>query len=93
MTQRDFVYWLQGYFEMLDPSGTAPMPLGIEQVRVLRQHLQLVFKHEAAPPQKVQFVPPYHDEGLRQLDWQRKLQEMGTTATFTGAWPETVAVC
>lgn len=38
MTPRDFVYWLQGYFE-LTPGEQGLSP---EQVKVIKDHLQLV---------------------------------------------------
>lgn len=42
MTSRDFVYWLQGYFEInLDNTG-----LSVEQTDIIQKHLALVFKHE-----------------------------------------------
>lgn len=44
MTSRDFVYWLQGYFE-LAPSQA----LSIEQTELIRRHLSMVFKHEIDP--------------------------------------------
>lgn len=44
MTSRDFCYWLQGYFEILDPAGIAQLPMGPVQVEVMRKHLALVLK-------------------------------------------------
>ena len=44
MRSRDFVYWLQGYFE-LAPS----QPLNLEQTELIRRHLSMVFKHEIDP--------------------------------------------
>lgn len=44
MTSRDFVYWLQGALEL---SGNET--LSKEQVAVIRNHLNLVFKHEIDP--------------------------------------------
>jgi hypothetical protein len=61
MTSRDFCYWLQGYFEVLDPDNenakvTAGddryvpyIPLGPKQIKCIREHLALVFKHEIDP--------------------------------------------
>ncbi len=55
MTTRDFVYWLQGYFEILgelqnDDSGfDAKNRLTLAQVRCIRNHLNMVFKHEIDP--------------------------------------------
>lgn len=44
MTSRDFVYWLQGFFEIADPKTLNEIQL--DQVRC---HLNLVFKHEIDP--------------------------------------------
>lgn len=44
MTSRDFVYWLQGYFEM---SGATA--LTAEQTECVKRHLALVFTHEIDP--------------------------------------------
>lgn len=49
MTSRDFCYWLQGYFEIngaIHGNGRSITP---EEVRVIRTHLALVFKHEIDP--------------------------------------------
>lgn len=43
MTSRDFVYWLQGFAEI---HGKAPSD---EQWTTIRNHLNLVFKHEIDP--------------------------------------------
>ena len=40
MTERDFVYWLQGYFEITDLDN-----LTKEQVKMIKSHLNLVFHH------------------------------------------------
>lgn len=43
MTSRDFVYWLQGLFELgADPVTT----LNERQTTLIRAHLQMVFVHE-----------------------------------------------
>jgi hypothetical protein len=44
MTSRDFVYWLQGFFEV-----SKPLSLSNEQIEVIKNHLNLVFKHEIDP--------------------------------------------
>lgn len=56
MNSRDFVYWLQGYFELeesqhkLDINDIPePQPLNQMQVRIIRNHLNMVFKHEIDP--------------------------------------------
>ena len=43
MQARDFCFWLQGYFEI--QGGDA---LTAERVAVIRQHLGLVFQHDAS---------------------------------------------
>lgn len=44
MTSRDFCFWLQGFFEL----GEEKI-LTKEQTELVKQHLQLVFKHEIDP--------------------------------------------
>lgn len=44
MTSRDFVYWLQGYFEISDATK-----LTSKQVEVVKNHLAMVFIHEIDP--------------------------------------------
>ena len=44
MTSRDFVYFLQGFFEI---SNTEEITK--EQTRIIKNHLNLVFKHEIDP--------------------------------------------
>ncbi len=44
MTSRDFVYWLQGLFELTDPPH-----LDVRQTALIKAHLALVFKHELDP--------------------------------------------
>lgn len=52
MTSREFCYWLQGYFEI---EGNQPRPpeygesLNSSQIRMIRNHLNMVFKHEIDP--------------------------------------------
>ena len=44
MTSRDFAYWLQGYFEIQNPTVITE-----DKVVLIKQHLNLVFKHEIDP--------------------------------------------
>lgn len=44
MYSQDFCYWLQGYFEL---SGTKE--LNEKQIEIVKNHLNLVFKHEIDP--------------------------------------------
>jgi hypothetical protein len=41
MRARDFVFWLQGFFELEEPAT-----LGPPQVELVRKRLALVFEHE-----------------------------------------------
>lgn len=45
MNPVDFCYWLQGYFEL----SANPAELTIDQVKVIRNHLNLVFVHSIDP--------------------------------------------
>jgi hypothetical protein len=73
MTSRDFVFWLQGYFEILDPSlEAAPFPLGPAQVKSIRDHLQLVFTHDINPPPP---TPP--PAAVTPRTWHEHLQSSG----------------
>lgn len=50
MTSRDFVYWLQGLFELSDcDKNKVNNSLSIEQTACIRNHLAMVFKHEIDP--------------------------------------------
>ncbi len=56
MKSRDFCYWLQGYFEIAqaaihqDQNGNRPaIGLNGEQLQIVRNHLNMVFKHEIDP--------------------------------------------
>ena len=44
MQSRDFCYWLQGFFEISNKSEFTP-----QQVNMIRNHLNLVFRHEIDP--------------------------------------------
>lgn len=44
MTSRDFVYWLQGFFEISQAEEITP-----EQTEMIKKHLNLVFVHEIDP--------------------------------------------
>ena len=62
MESRDFVYWLQGFFEVAEPKQ-----LNARQVQLIRAHLNLVFKHEIDPSmgseEHRQELQKVHDEG------------------------------
>lgn len=44
MTSRDFVYWLQGLFELAEP-----LTLNKKQTEAIKNHLSMVFVHEIDP--------------------------------------------
>lgn len=52
MTSRDFCYWLQGYFEIIN-AGTenpdAPLWLDEGEAACIQKHLAMVFLHEIDP--------------------------------------------
>jgi hypothetical protein len=45
MRSDQFIYWLQGFFELSENDK----PLTIEQVQTIKNHLKLVFLHEIDP--------------------------------------------
>lgn len=56
MTGRDFCYWLQGYFEVTENierqefgQDMKDISLSENQIKIIRAHLNLVFKHEIDP--------------------------------------------
>jgi hypothetical protein len=44
MTSRDFCYWLQGLFELQNPTT-----LDARQTELIKRHLNMVFFHEIDP--------------------------------------------
>lgn len=61
MTSQDFVYWLQGFFEISDATSISE-----KQTEIIKNHLKLVFFHEIDPsytndPQKQQQMQNIHD--------------------------------
>ena len=44
MTSRDFVFWLQGFYELTDPTT-----LNAQQTDLIKRHLALVFVHDIDP--------------------------------------------
>lgn len=55
MTSRDFAFWLQGFFEVANPST-----IGSKETEMIKKHLNLVFKHEIDPS----MGSPEHQEEL-----------------------------
>jgi len=44
MTSRDFAFWLQGFFEITEPTDISSV-----QTEMIKAHLKLVFVHEIDP--------------------------------------------
>jgi hypothetical protein len=51
MTSREFCYWLQGFFELQPANVASSTALTAEQTQIVRNHLNMVFKHEIDPSQ------------------------------------------
>jgi hypothetical protein len=52
MKATEFCYWLQGFFEIGQANNYVdgePGPLTAEQVKVIQNHLALVFHHDIDP--------------------------------------------
>ena len=62
MKSRDFCYWLQGYFEILAPAMNSTT-LSEGQVAVIKNHLNMVFKHEIDPSNGT----PEHNKELSEI--------------------------
>lgn len=82
MEAKNFVYWLQGFFELSKTNE----PLSLEQIQTIKNHLKLVFLHE--------IDPSYSDNKVVQQIFQNihdgKDPLMGIQGTsFTGKVNET----
>ena len=80
MTSKDFAYWLQGFFELSDPTA----PLTEKQVQTIKNHLKLVFLHEIDPsytddPIVQKIFQNVHDgkKPLDGLDIKNKIHQHG----------------
>lgn len=49
MTSENFCYWLQGFFELNGVRQSGTVQLTVEQTLCIRNHLDMVFKHEIDP--------------------------------------------
>ena len=70
MTSRDFVYWLQGFFELSDEKV-----LTEQQIDCIKKHLSLVFIHEIDPSAG----PKSHQDKLNQIHNVQSPPESGIT--------------
>lgn len=67
MTERDFCFWLQGFFEL---GGEAvPLSLNNHQTRQIKNHLNMVFIHSIDPQagDKAEALDEAHTQGLTPL--------------------------
>lgn len=71
MKSRDFCYWLQGHFEL----NAADAALSAEQVKQIRAHLAMVFRHEIDPS-----FPATQQAELNQLHQPPDMSYHGTIA-------------
>lgn len=62
MKARDFCFWLQGYFELESKQSINP-ELTSAQINTIKQHLNLVFKHEIDPS----MGPVKHQDELNKI--------------------------
>lgn len=76
MTSRDFVYWLQGYFEISGETVLSP-----NATQIVKNHLNMVFKHEIDPS----FGDKKHQKELSQVHEHRDraIQELAKTMKDT----------
>lgn len=61
MNSIDFCYWLQGYFELSDEKE-----LTEHQIDIIKNHLNLVFKHEIDPMRDKESPPGVDLNNLHQ---------------------------
>lgn len=73
MTSRDFCYWLQGVFEVVNPTE-----LNSQQTDLIKRHLNLVFKHEIDPSMGNEA----HQKELNEIHNKPTLEELGDEHGF-----------
>jgi len=86
MTPENFCYWLQGLFEIGNPEG-----LSKEQLAVIREHLQLVFKKVTVKTVLMEYDKPNkNDDSFKTSDlWieyckKNKIEQIPQCSV---AWP------
>lgn len=89
MQSRDFCYWLQGYFEIAqsgihpDQNGNAPaIGLNGAQIQVIKNHLNMVFKHE---------IDPSHGDAKHQKELAKAHE--GKSSMVRGSYRPPRAMC
>ncbi len=78
MTARDFVFWLQGYFELAESGCVNTLPIDFKQIDTIKRHLALVFKHEIDPamggPEKQAELQAVHDGDVYNYDADKTMR-------------------
>lgn len=69
MQSRDFVFWMQGFFE-LSPPG----PLSVQQVEMIKAHLALVFQHDPSIP-KQEMTHPVSPQNPVGVEYWKQMQD------------------
>ena len=72
MTSRDFVYWLQGFFELSDATE-----LTANKTAAIKNHLSLVFVHELDPQEAKEVVEAASEDGLTLENLQKVAEKIG----------------
>lgn len=73
MTPENFVYWLQGYFEILNADeDNHPKYLTNDQTQVIKDHLKLVFEKKTPTQTKEWVNKIWGDKIVEQLDSDKK---------------------
>lgn len=79
MTPENFCYWLQGLLEIGNPSE-----LDSEQVEIIKEHLNLVFKKETKTPAKIKLsdylLPP------NEFDEKFKVKPTPSVPDYLNPW-------
>lgn len=73
MTSRDFAFWLQGFFEIENPSS-----IDATKTELIKKHLNLVFKHEIDPS----MGDEKHQAELNEIHHKPTLAELGEKHGF-----------
>lgn len=71
MNEREFCYWLRGFFEILEKGDKRPekLVLTAEQVQMIDEHLKSVFAEKRVEPYSVQTlkIDPLMEKALEEM--------------------------
>ena len=91
MNSRDFCFWLQGYFELVETNNSK---LTKSQIQVIQDHLKLVFKKET-PDRSIAGKPSVKEKEKDNLDKSLKdlldeyEKDRKNKPPFKWPWPDT----